>query len=55
MVSRAPGPDSLRLHNASTNSVDSGAMERNPEESMKTSKVLRISSLTEKARLLADF
>jgi hypothetical protein len=52
---QAPGTCSRRLHNASTNGVDFGSLEWSPKESMKTSKVRRISSLTRNARVLASF
>jgi hypothetical protein len=52
---QASGTGSRRLHNGSKNWVDLGGTEKNPGESMKTSKVPRVSSLTGKTRLLADF
>jgi hypothetical protein len=51
----APGTGSRRLQNASTNPVDLGALGGNAVESMKTSKVVPISGLTRKARVLASF
>jgi hypothetical protein len=51
----APGTVSRRLHNASTNPVDFGALEWSPEESMKTSKGVHISSLTRNTGVLASF
>ena len=54
-MGKAPGTDSRLLHNASTNWVDSGRFEVRLGNSMKTSKVSTISSLTRNGRDLADY
>ena len=43
---------SRRLQNASTNAVDFGELEWNPEESMKTSKVIPIQQFDQKTATL---
>jgi hypothetical protein len=55
LVGLGSGDLSRRLHNASKNAVDVGALEWSPAESMKTSNVVPISSLTRNARLSVTF